>query len=504
MGWAEVAVRPRALLSFRGRWRVLHLTWMALFLSFLVWFSFAPLATQVGRSLGLTAPQLAALSLCNVALTVPGRVLVGMAVDRWGSRRVYGAVLLYAAVPTLVFATASSFRLLVASRLAVSLVGAGFVAGVRMMAEWFPPHEIGLAQGIYGGWGNAGSAAAAFTLPTVAAMVGGPEGWRWAIGTTGALAAVYGGVYLRAVSDTPDGSADRRALRRGALEVNHPAAVVGVVALQVPLVGVLALVAWQLARLDLLQLDALRAVLTGLVVVFCVQVWRALAVNRPARRRARAPDDDRIRAIVTLCLAYAVTFGSGLAVVSMLPGFFADTFGLSPLVAGLVVSAYAFTNLVARPAGGLCSDLLGSRQRTLQVVLVGLAVGYAGMASVQRSWLLAATVAVASSLFVHAGAGATYAIVPLVEPRACGQIAGLVGAYGNVGALLYLALLPIVGPARFFAVIAVSAVAVAASLRWLPEPQAAGLTDRRLSRTAPLPAGTAPLPEAVACPEGRP
>ena len=33
------------------------------------------------------------------------------------------------------------------------IVGAGFVIGIRMVAEWFPPKEIGLAEGIYGGWG---------------------------------------------------------------------------------------------------------------------------------------------------------------------------------------------------------------------------------------------------------------------------------------------------------------------------------------------------------------
>ena len=37
-----------------------------------------------------------------------------------------------------------------------------------------------------------------------------------------------------------------------------------------------------------------------------------------------------------------------------------------------------------------------------------------------------------------AAEGATYAIVPLVKKRVTGQIAGNVGAYGNVGAVIYL------------------------------------------------------------------
>ncbi|HJM81112.1 MAG TPA: MFS transporter, partial [Prochlorococcaceae cyanobacterium Fu_MAG_134] len=35
------------LWSFQGRYRTLHLTWFAFFLTFIVWFNLAPLATTV-------------------------------------------------------------------------------------------------------------------------------------------------------------------------------------------------------------------------------------------------------------------------------------------------------------------------------------------------------------------------------------------------------------------------------------------------------------------------
>ena len=38
-----------------------------------------------------------------------------------------------------------------------------------------------MAEGIYGGWGNFGSAAAAMSLPTVALLFGGDNGWRYAV-----------------------------------------------------------------------------------------------------------------------------------------------------------------------------------------------------------------------------------------------------------------------------------------------------------------------------------
>jgi NNP family nitrate/nitrite transporter-like MFS transporter len=39
-------------------------------------------------------------------------------------------------------------------------------------------------------------------------------------------------------------------------------------------------------------------------------------------------------------------------------------------------------------------------------------------------------------LFTHMACGATYALVPFVAPTALGGVAGIVGAGGNVGAVL--------------------------------------------------------------------
>ncbi len=452
----------RSLLSFQGRHRVLHLTWFAFFLTFVVWFNLAPLAGAVGDEFGLSGEQLTVLALCNVALTVPARVLIGMALDRWGPRRVYASILLYAAVPTLAFATASSFEVLVASRLALSIVGAGFVVGIRMVAEWFPSDEIGTAEGVYGGWGNFGSAAAALTLPTIAGLAGG---WRFAIGATGVVAACYGLFYLRAVTDTPDGGAFARPKRQGALEVTSRGAVWGLMALNIPLLGVLALVAWRLSRVGFLSPTTLAVTLVVLAALLVLQsrtIWR---VNEPARRGDYEPDDQYpFRSVAILCLSYFVTFGSELAVVSMLPTFFGETFGLSAVVAGATASAYAFMNLVARPLGGIASDVLGSRRRTLTVLLGLLAGGYVLMAMVGSAWpvVLAMLAAMTCSFFVQAGEGATYAIVPLVKRRVSGQISGMVGAYGNVGALCFLTLLLFASPTVFF--LAIGAAAVLAML----------------------------------------
>ena len=466
--------KVRNLLSFEGRYRTLHLTWFAFFLSFVVWFNFAPFAKAIGDQMGLTKAQLTTLALCNVALTVPARVLIGMLLDRLGPRRVYAGILMFSAIPCTVFAFADSFPLMVASRLALSVVGAGFVVGIRMVSEWFPPKELGTAEGIYGGWGNFGSAAAAALLPTVAGVIGGPQGWRWAIASTGLVAAAYGLFYLNTVSDTPDGRPYAKSRRAGALEVTSKAAVFGLAGLTVPLTGVLGLIVWRIRIVEVISVEVMWLLLTTVAALLAFQLRLVFKVNSQALK-SQYPANDRyqFRSVSILSLAYFCNFGSELAIVSMLPIFFAETWNLSPTVAGLTASGFAFMNLVARPAGGLMSDLLGSRRRTLQFLLLGLGVGYTGMALLGPSWPVPAAMAVTMlcSLFVQSSEGAVFAIVPMVKKRVSGQISGIVGASGNVGAIVFLTALLFVTPRTFFLIIGATSLLANLACRWLPEPE---------------------------------
>lgn len=487
----------RRLFTFHGRYRVLHLTWIAFFWTFVVWFNMAPFVGTLRDQLGLSASQVGTLALCNVALTVPARIVVGMLLDRFGPRRVYAGLLVFAALPTVVFAMSSDFGVLVASRLAIGIVGAGFVVGIRMVAEWFPPAEVGAAEGVYGGWGNFGSAAAAFALPVVAAILGGPSGWRWAVAGTGVVAAAYGVYYLRAVTDTPPGVTYLRPRRHGALEVTSRPAVWGLCALLAPAVAVLGLIAWRVERAGVLPAGVTAALVPVLGVVFavqCRQVWR---VNRPALAEVTPPEERYpFRSVVILCIAYLCCFGSELAVVSMLPLFFADTWGLGPAAAGATASMFAFMNLVARPAGGLLSDVLGSRRTTLLVLLAGLTAGYAALTFVGAGWPLPLAVAavMVCSAFVQASEGAVFAIVPLVAPRVSGQIAGLAGAYGNIGAVCFLTVLLFVPAGTFFALIAAASLVGTIACRWLPEPGVAAA--RPAAGPARLPIGMPAAPAA--------
>ena len=466
---------PLDLRSFKGKMKILHLSWIAFFLTFVVWFNHAPLMGSISQTLGLSQTQISTLLVLNVALTNPARIIIGMLTDRFGPRITYTVILASVSVPCWIFAFADNFSTLAWSRFALGFVGAGFVVGIRMVSEWFPAHELGTAEGIYGGWGNFGSAAAAMTLPLLALWVGGEDGWRWSVAITGLLSLAFAWVWWHNVTDTPKGGTYFKARHMGGLEVSSRADFALLLVMKIPFYVALAVLAWKLSPtgVALISEAVYLSVLATLLVIFLYDVWSAYKVNRAVFSGGVA-DHDRydFKQVAVLNVMYFATFGSELAVVSMLPLFFAEVFALDMVVAGLLASAYAFMNLMSRPGGGWLSDRFG-RKRTLAILTAGLVVGYATMATVDASWPIALAVlaAMACSFFVQAGEGAVFSVVPLIKRRLTGQIAGMTGAYGNVGAVFYLTMLTTLTYNEFFMLMSMTALLGLVALSLLREPQ---------------------------------
>lgn len=464
------------IFSFSGSTRILHMSWMAFFISFVVWFNYAPLLGSIRETFGLSDQQIKTLLILNVALTIPARIVVGMLVDAFGPRRVFAILLLVSSFLCFGFAFAEDYRQLALMRFLLGFVGAGFVIGIRMISEWFPAKQLGLAEGIYGGWGNFGSAAAAIFLPTIALMFGGDDGWRYAVASTGVIALVYAGIWFFSVSDTPKGSTYFKPKRNGAMEVSSPGDLYLYLIMNIPMLAALAVLAWKLGpgNLGMLSANVVILIYTILVGVYFFQSLRIYQINKHVFKEP-VPEIERykFKQVAVLNLAYMVTFGSELAVVSMLPLFFMDTFEMSAVVAGLFAAVFAGLNLVMRPAGGLISDKVG-RKSSLAFLLAGLAVGYLLMSFVGPGWSVPAALAVLvfCSVFVNAGNGAVFAIVPLIKRRLTGQVAGMAGAYGNVGAVSFLTVLSFAAPQVFFLVIAGAAViSLTAVALFLEEPK---------------------------------
>ncbi|WP_435249773.1 NarK family nitrate/nitrite MFS transporter [Vibrio sp. nBUS_14] len=463
-----------SLLSFTGKMKTLHLSWMAFFITFVVWFNFAPLLQMVKTSLGLSTEEIKTLLILNVALTIPARVAIGMLTDRYGPRLVYSSLLAVCSIPCFMFALADSFIQAAIARFLLGFIGAGFVVGIRLVSEWFPHNELGTAEGIYGGWGNFGSAAAAFTLPTLALAFGGEDGWRYAVGITGLMSLAFSFIFYKNVSDTPKGSTYFKPAQVTAMEVTSKGDFFFLLIMKIPMYAALALLTWKLSptNINMLSDMAVYSVYAGLAVLYVYEVSQVWKVNKNVFKE-EVPEIHRykFKQVTVLNVLYFATFGSELAVVSMLPLFFSETFELTPVLAGMVASAYAFMNLMSRPGGGWISDKFG-RKPTLLILTIGLAVGYFAMGQVDSTWpvWLAVVAAMACSFFVQAGEGAVFATVPLIKRRMTGQIAGMTGAYGNVGAVVYLTVLSFVSYQTFFLVIAGTAVLGFVTLMFMEEP----------------------------------
>ncbi|MEZ9441021.1 NarK family nitrate/nitrite MFS transporter [Vibrio atlanticus] len=463
-----------SLLSFTGKMKTLHLSWMAFFITFVVWFNFAPLLQMVKTSLGLSIEEIKTLLILNVALTIPARVAIGMLTDRYGPRLVYSSLLAVCSIPCFMFALADSFIQAAIARFLLGFIGAGFVVGIRLVSEWFPHNELGTAEGIYGGWGNFGSAAAAFTLPTLALAFGGEDGWRYAVGITGLMSLAFSFVFYKNVTDTPKGSTYFKPAQVTAMEVTSKGDFFFLLIMKIPMYAALALLTWKLSpsNINMLSDMAVYSVYAGLAALYVYEVSQVWKVNKNVFKE-EVPEihQYKFKQVAVLNVLYFATFGSELAVVSMLPLFFSDTFELTPVLAGMVASAYAFMNLMSRPGGGWISDKFG-RKPTLLILTIGLAVGYFAMGQVDSTWpvWLAVVAAMACSFFVQAGEGAVFATVPLIKRRMTGQIAGMTGAYGNVGAVVYLTVLSFVSYQTFFLVIAATAVLGFVTLMFMEEP----------------------------------
>jgi len=462
-------------LSFTGRAKILHTTWLAFFVTFLVWFSHAPLLVAIQASMGLSDQQIKVLLILNVALTIPARIITGMLVDVYGPRLTYSVMLLATSVLCFFFATATSFEVLALARFLMGFVGAGFVIGIRMISEWYPSSQLGLAEGIYKGMGNIGSAVAAISLPTLALMFGGDDGWRYATAVTGVIALIYSGIYYISVTDTPVGSTYFKPNKSGGMEVSSKRDFFFYLLMNIPMYGAMAVLTWKVTGLGLLSEFAASVVYAVLVAFYFFQATQIYKVNKEIFVK---PVDKilqyNFKQVAILSIAYAVTFGAELAVVSMLPLYFRDTFLIPVALAGILGACFAATDMLSCPSGGFISDKFG-RKMSLVVLLAGAAIGFLAMSQITADWPIAMAVAVmmGCSFFLGSAAGCVFAVVPLIKRRLTGQVAGMVGAYGNIGAVVFLTVFSVVSPPVFFMTIAGGIALATVAAMFLDEPKGA-------------------------------
>ncbi|NHZ90506.1 MFS transporter [Massilia sp. CCM 8733] len=370
--------------------RAFHLTWMAFFVCFFAWFACAPLMPIIKGEFGLTLAQVANINIAAVAITILVRLIVGPMCDRFGPRKAYTGLLLLGAIPVLGVAASQSYESFLFFRLGIGAVGASFVITQYHTSVMFGPKVVGTANAAAAGWGNAGGGAAQALMPLLVGallMLGVSEalGWRVALLVPGVLMIVMAGLYWKFTQDCPQGNYDQ--MRAAGIPIE------GGKAGHAPAGG------WE--------------------------SFKAASANHR---------------VWLLFVTYGACFGIEIFIHNIAAVYYVDHFKLSLKEAGMAAGSFGLLALFARALGGWVSDkmairgTINSRVTLLFVLMIGEGAGLLWFAKADGV-AFAVIAMLVFGLFTHMACGATYALVPFIDSRALGGVAGIIGAGGNVGAV---------------------------------------------------------------------
>lgn len=369
------------IFSWKGiQMQTFHITWITFFFCFFGWFGIAPLMKIVKDDLGLTKGQIGNIIIASVSATIFARLVIGRLCDTIGPRLAYTGLLVIGSIPVMTIGLAHSYESFLLFRLAIGVIGASFVITQYHTSAMFAPKIKGTANAVAGGWGNLGGGITNMIMPVIlAGFVGlgysNPQAWRYAMIIPGAMLLVMAFVYYKFTKDTPEGNYS--------------------------------------------EIDR---------------------TNTPQAKGSFLSAASDYRTWI-LFLAYGACFGIEITFDNIAALYFSENFSCDLKTAGLLAGLFGFMNLFARAIGGIVADKVGNSygMRGKGWLLAGFlileGVGIALFA--QTGSLTMAVVAMLGfAMFLKMANGATYAIVPFIDTKNVGSVAGIVGAGGNLGGVL--------------------------------------------------------------------
>jgi MFS transporter, NNP family, nitrate/nitrite transporter len=370
------------IFSLKGiQMKTFHITWLTFFFCFFAWFGIAPLMPLVSEQLHLTKAQKGNVAIAAVSATILARLLVGRLTDKYGPRKVYTWLLVICSIPVMCIGLANSYTSFLLFRLGISVIGASFVLTQFHTSVMFAPNIKGTANAVAGGWGNTGGGATQILMPLIAAALVGAgwvskaDSWRYAMVIPGAMLLLMALLYWKYTKDTPAGNFNELPAVKNAKKEN-----------------------------------------TFLLAAKDYRTW-------------------------ILTIAYAACFGVEITIDNFAASYFHDDYKASLIFAGLLASIFGWLNIFARALGGIVSDKVGRRfgfngkVSLLTILLLLEGVGIMLFANA-GTLVIAIIMMFFFGLCLKMANGATYSIVPFINTKAIGSVAGIVGAGGNVGAML--------------------------------------------------------------------
>ena len=120
------------------------------FLSYLYRVVNSIIAGDLSTDLDLNATELGFLTSAYLITFAVIQIPLGVLLDKYGPRRIEACLLLFAALGAAIFATATSFNMLVIGRALIGLgVSACSMAAFKSFVQWFPAERLPLANGLH-------------------------------------------------------------------------------------------------------------------------------------------------------------------------------------------------------------------------------------------------------------------------------------------------------------------------------------------------------------------
>lgn len=155
---------------------------------------------ELMRSFAMDPVQFGLLGLCFMWPYAFGQMPAGIFVDRYGSSKALGAMLLLTAAGNFLFGMAHDVPLLLISRMIIGLSVAGyFLVGTKIISAWYSKEEFTKIYGLFMGLGALGGVVSTMPLQIMMEMFG----WRSAVVALGIFSLCLAAAVFLKVSDSP-------------------------------------------------------------------------------------------------------------------------------------------------------------------------------------------------------------------------------------------------------------------------------------------------------------
>jgi len=374
--------------------RAFHCSWIAWVVGFSVWFAIVPLLSEIQKTIpSITKRDLWTSNIMSVSGTILVRFCLGPACDKYGARILFTFLLCLSAIPSALTGIIQSANDLIVLRLFIGIAGGGFVLCQFWSSCMFTKEVVGTANAYVAGWGNVGG------------------------GLTQLLIGSILFPFFKTLFDN-DGI-------RTTAQVSE--------------------LAWRTVSI----VPATTAVITGIIIYFVSDDTPQGNYIELKKQKTSTSSTDMTttfwvgvnnRNTWILFFQYFCCFGVELTMNNAAALYFHERFGQNTENAAAIASIFGWMNLFARALGGTLSDFMntkmGMKGRIIVLTFCLIMEGLLVFVFANTTNLIGSIVSmIFLSIFVTAAGGATFGIVPYIDPT--GTVSGIVGAGGNAGAICF-------------------------------------------------------------------